>query len=337
MMIGGVFLIFLGIDGGGTSTEFIIIDENGKILGHTTKATCHYKQTSLQNFKEIIIDGVNEVCRKADTTISQIDYSFIGIPGYGEILDDVEKMDLIINDIFKQNSFECANDAVAAWAGSLACKPGINIVAGTGAIGFGMNKNGKLHRAGGWGYFCGDEGSAYWLGKKAIEIFSKEADGRLEQTQLYDIFKSKLNIQNDFDLIDLIYTTYEMKRDKIAELAIILHEAAEVGDKFAIDAFSQSAYEHYLTIKALIEKLDFLSEEKVLVSYSGGVFNSGRYILEPLKSYLDNLNINIELINPILTPVAGAALYAYKIFTREDNLKIVETLLEEEVKWRIRY
>lgn len=335
MVVGGVNLKFLGIDGGGTKTEFMLINEEGKILGHVDKPTCHYKQTSLQNFKEIITDGVNELCKKSNITISQIDYSLIGIPGYGEILEDIHKIDTIIENIFKPGSYRSVNDAVVAWAGSLGCNPGINIVAGTGTIGFGIDKSDNSARVGGWGHFCGDEGSAFWLGKKLIEIFSKESDGRLDRTPLYDILRNKLEITRDFDLIDLVITEYAMEREKIAKLAMILYEAANEGDKIAQDIFSQAAYEHYLIIKSIMEKLDFPLDEKIIISYSGGVFNSGKYILEPLKNYLKELDGDIELSTPILKPVTGAALYAYNLFSLKNNIGIIDRLRKEELEWNI--
>ncbi len=334
-MMGGVYLNFLGIDGGGTSTEFIIINQKGKILSHINRPTCHYRQTSLETFEKVIKEGVKEVCNQANISISQIDYSFIGIPGYGEILDDIKDIESIVEKTLPLNSYKCANDAVVAWAGSLGCKPGINIVAGTGAIGFGVDSKNNFARASGWGHFCGDEGSAYWLGKKMIEIFSKEADGRLERTPLYDIVRSELEINHDFEIIDLVINRLEMKRDEVAKLARILYKAAEKEDKFAIEIFSQAAYEHYLTIKSIIEKLDFQPDEKILVSYSGGVFNSGKYILEPLKKYLDKQNRNIELITPILKPVLGAALYAMNISLNNIENNVIPKLKLEGEKWGI--
>ena len=44
-------------------------------------------------------------------------------------------------------------------------KPGILLLAGTGSIALGRNKNGKIARSGGWGPKRGDEGSGYWIGK----------------------------------------------------------------------------------------------------------------------------------------------------------------------------
>lgn len=106
---------FLGIDGGGTKTEFLMIDESGKILGHTIKPTCHYKQTSLENFKVVIEDGVVEICNQVDISPSEIDYSFVGIPGYGEISDDVKVLESIVGEILSSKNYSCGNDSVVAW------------------------------------------------------------------------------------------------------------------------------------------------------------------------------------------------------------------------------
>ncbi len=321
---------FLGIDGGGTKTEFLIIDEKGKILVHTTMPTCHYKQTSLENFKNVIQDGINNVCNQIGIDISQIDYAFVGIPGYGEIAEDVDVLDSIVENILSSKKYKCSNDSVVAWAGSLACQPGINIVAGTGAIGFGVDNKGNTARASGWGHFCGDEGSAYWLGRKVIEIFTKQSDGRMEKSILYEIVRNKFNIEDDFELLDIVINDMKMKRDEIGKLAKLLYKAAEVGDKIALKIYSEASYEHYLTILAVIEKLDFDLNREILVSYSGGVFNAEKYVLEPLKKYLKEEKPNIRLIKPILKPVTGAALYALITCLGKVENNIVEKLKAEE-------
>ncbi|MBD8046729.1 MAG: ATPase [Clostridium argentinense] len=326
---------FLGVDGGGTKTEFIIINENGQVLGHSIMPTCHYKQTSLETFEKIMYEGIEEVCSKADICRLDIDFSVIGIAGYGEISEDIDTIEKVVESILPKDGYKGVNDGVVAWAGSLACNPGINIVAGTGAIGYGVDCKGNTARAGGWGHFCGDEGSAFWLGRKVIEIFTKEADGRLEKTPLYYILRNEFDIDNDFELLDIVINKMEMKREKVGKLAKLLYKAAEKDDKVAVEIYSQAAFELYLTIKSIIDKLNFLPEEKVLVSYSGGVFNGGKYILNPLKEYLSSGNKDIKLITPLLKPVCGAALYALTIKMGKQSIDIVENIKSEELKGKV--
>lgn len=321
---------FLGVDGGGTKTEFLLIDENGEILGHVKKPTCHYKQTSIENFRSVIESGIFDICTQVGINVSQIDYTFVGIPGYGEIVEDVKILDSIVEDILASKNFSNGNDSEVAWAGSLACQPGINIVAGTGAIGFGMDSKGNTARASGWGHFCGDEGSAYWLGRKVIELFTKQSDGRIEKTPLYDIVGDEFNIEDDFELLDIVLNKLEMKRDEIGKFAKLLYKAAKANDEMALKVYSDAAYEHYLTILAITQELDFSTDEEILVSCSGGVFNAGKYVLEPLNRYLINEKLNVKLIKPILKPVTGAALYSLITCLGEADNHIVAKLKVEE-------
>ncbi|MFW6308410.1 MAG: N-acetylglucosamine kinase [bacterium] len=327
-------MYYLGVDGGGTKTAFILINERGKILSYYKGASCHYLENGLDTYRQVLGKGIEKVCDKAEIKKNAITYSFLGIPCYGEVKEDTPVLEEIVREILNSDAFECGNDVKAGWAGSLACRSGINIVAGTGAIGFGIDENGNSARASGWDYFCGDEGSGYWLGKKLLSLFTKEADGRVQKTPLYDIVRKELEIKNDFELISVVYEELERKRDKIAELAFLLDKAADKGDEKVLDIFDEAAYEHSLTVKAIINKLDFSGEKKISVSYSGGVFNIGSYILNPFRKYLESERV--KLSKPILKPVTGAALYAIEISEGiKPDERLISRLKEEEKKFGI--
>lgn len=301
-------MFYLGVDGGGTKTAFILINECGKIIANTVQNGCSYLQLTKEEIFEILNDGVVELCQQAEIEITDIDYAFWGLPVYGEIPAATLFLEATVAKIMCGNNFTCGNDVEAGWAGSLACQSGINLVAGTGAIGFGRDQHGNSARASGWDYFLGDEGSAYWLGKKVLSLFSKEADGRIEKSQLYYLLKEKFGLNNDLDLIAVVHDSLQLKRDKIAQLALILYEAALAGDEKAIQIYDEAANEHSLTVNALLAQLDFSVNEQILISFSGGVFQAGDLILKPLKEYIQS--DNVKLIEPILQPVNGAALYA---------------------------
>ena len=319
-------MYYLGMDGGGTKTAFIIINEKGNIVAsHQTRGS-YYLQIGFDGFYEVINEGLNKILNKADLSISDINYSFLGLPGFGEILEDMPRIKVIIKQIFPDNKYSCGNDVEVSWAGTLACQPGINLVAGTGAIGFGRDQKGNTARASGWGEFCGDEGSAYWIGKETIMLFTKEADGRLEKTPVYQIIKEHYSLKRDLDLLTLVHDRLEMKRDAIAQFSRLLYQAAESDDKRAQDIFKKAAYENSLTVKALVNKLDFDNDKIIKISYSGGVFKAEKHILEPLINYLNDYQV--KLVKPILEPVLGAALYALEIDGKVSNLQpVVENLV----------
>lgn len=315
-------MYYLGIDGGGTKTAFVLINNKGNILAEIEKGTCHHMQVGLEGFERVIKEGLKDILNIASICSTDIKYTFLGIPGYGEVEKDDKSIEEILKRIFKNDRFTIGNDVVAGWAGSLACKEGINLVAGTGSIAYGVNEKGESERSGGWGYYCGDEGSAHWIAKKGIEVFTKQADGRLKKGQLYNVFKKKLDLKKDFDLITLIHDEYKFSRTEVAKIAMLVGEAAELGDEKAIQIYKEAAEEFYLMIKAVIDKLNY--KNKIVISYSGGVFKAGDNVLNPLKEKLNNINCDIK--NPILAPVVGSALYAYKLAGNEITDSIIENL-----------
>jgi N-acetylglucosamine kinase-like BadF-type ATPase len=321
-------MFYLGVDGGGTKTSFILIDDQGRIISYTIKGSCYYIQIQMDGFQKILKDGITEVCTKAGIGIREINYSFLGLPAFGEIEKDVPLLESIVRNLLQSDNFKCGNDVEAGWAGSLACHPGINLVAGTGAIGFGKDSFGKTARSAGWGYFCGDEGSAYWLGRQLTSLFAKEADGREERTPLYDIVRQKFNISRDFDLISILYDNLMLKRDEIAKLAILVYQAAQQGDAKALALYDHAAYEHCLTVKSIIHQLHFTAKEDILVSYSGGVFKAGEFILDPLKRYLKEERV--QLIKPVFIPVTGAALYAMLLDGKTAGKQLTRDLKKQE-------
>lgn len=314
-------MFYLGVDGGGTKTSFLLIDETGKLLATTTTGTCHIHQVGFDGFENVLRCGIEDVCHMANITLPDITFSFLGVPAYGENQKELLKMEQHVQNIFPSNNFKCGNDVEAGWAGSLACNPGINLILGTGAIALGVDKENNCSRSSGWGHICGDEGSAHWIAKKGIEIFSKEADGRLDKTPLYDVFKNRFNLTSDFDLIYLILDNFKQDRGKVASLATLVYEAATKNDPHAIEIFRQAAYECFLMVKSVFNQLSF--NETVTISYSGSVFNSGELILAPLKDYLSSANIDFKLIPPVLNPVEGSALYALKLHTGKENLETI--------------
>ncbi len=322
---------FLGIDGGGTSTEFIIVDNLGNILGYTIKSTLHHKQSSFIEFENILIDGITELIDSLNISIDDIDYTVLGIPGYGEYVSEIPKINKIINRIIK-NNYKIVNDSEIAWAGSLLCEPGINIVSGTGSIGYGVDKNDKNSRSGGWGPYIGDEGSAYWLGKKIIENFTRVSDGRIEKNQLYYDTKEYLKIEEDMEILSIIVEEYNMDRIKIANLSKIINISLDKNDIRAIEIVKEAAYELSLLVKSIYNELDYAKNDIINISYSGGIFNIGEDILNPFEKYILEIDSRMKLVKPKLSPVLGSVFYAYKQLEFNIDESIINNFIKSNEK-----
>ena len=83
-----------------------------------------------------------------------------------------------------------------------------------------------------------------------------------------------------------------------------------------------------MIVKALLNKLQFMPEKEVSVSYSGGVFKAGEFILKPLKEFLSKERVKFN--QPILQPVTGAALYALFLEREKIDDAVLKKLKTEE-------
>ena len=297
---------YIGIDGGGTKTEFVICNEIGKVLNSLTLGTIHYAQIGFNESLNRVKEGIKELCINSGCEYDDIKAIGIGIPGFGEVQSDSNK----ITDLFKTefgDKIRIQNDVALACIGGFAFKTGIGLVAGTGSMAVTFDKEDRLIRCGGWGPDCGDEGSAHWIGKKALEAYGKMSDSRIPKSKLYYLMKEELSIEDDFDIIDIVIKS-EDKRKIISSMSTYVGQSAEE-DEVSREILKQAADELALLILGIINKQNSQCEE-IKVAYFGGVFNCGKYILEPLKQYLLEANINISLQEPVLRASLGGILLA---------------------------
>ena len=319
-------MFFLGVDGGGTKTAFVLINKNGETVFRYTTTSAHIAQIQKQGLIRLFEEFFTELDKKG-LNKDDIEYSFLGMPGYTESALWDTQIEEVLASYFK-DKHTCGNDAVAGWAGSLACNVGINLVAGTGTICFGIDDHQNSARSGGWGHLIGDEASGFWLGKQVLEIFTKQSDGRELKSPLYTIFKDTVKLQNDNDLIDIVYNRWLGSRDKIADLSKIAYVALLEGDTNAKELIELCAKEMASMVHAVAKKLEF--SNTIEVSYSGGVFKMGEHILPIFTKYLnqnsDNLQFSIK--QPIFEPDKGSALYAAKLGGVDISNKFLENLLK---------
>ena len=299
-------MLYMGIDGGGTKTKFTLINENEEIIASIEKGTCHYNQVGFDGLEKVLREGLEEIINIAKNKEDEIIRGCIGLAGYGKIKSVANNIEEIVKKVFKNIEFTLHNDVMIAHAGALSGEDGIVIIAGTGSIGYSLNK-GITNRSGGWGYTIGDEGSAYWIGRKAIECFSKESDGRLVKGSLYTLLKNNLNIQDDYDLITYINEIIKSDRGNMAKIATICCQAANDGDINAKEIFNQAGIELAELINSLLKEF---TDDKVVASYIGGVFKAEELILKPIGDNIDN---RVILRAPKYPPDIGACLIAKRL------------------------
>lgn len=304
--------IFLGIDGGGTKTDFLLINGSGQVLSSHRGGSAYYLETGLDALRLMLTAGIRTTLQQAAVPAADVDFAFIGLPAHGEDSALLPRLDGIAADVLPAARHRCGNDMVCAWAGALAGRDGINIVAGTGSIAYGEFET-RGARAGGWGELFSDEGSAHWLAREGLTLFSRMSDGRAPRAALYDLIRERFQLRADLDLCAAIYGPPSLARSEVAALAPLVARAARAGDAAAYRLFEQAALELAAIVHALRDRLKVPAPLPLPVSYSGGMFHLDGLLTPLLEAALQQGGRRYDFVAPRLPPVAGAALYAAKL------------------------
>lgn len=316
--------MYLGVDGGGTKTAFVVLDRRGAILATHHGGSAFYLETGMEALRTLINDGIREVLRTAGVPVDALDFAFFGLPVHGED-ERTAQLDCLPETTLPRERYACGNDMVCGWAGSLACADGINVVAGTGSICYGEYE-GRSARCGGWGELFSDEGSAYWIARHGLTLFSRMSDGRAERGPLYELVRERLGSRRDIELAAWVQAQLDLGRSRLAGLARLVHQAAEQGDTQAAAIFAAAARELAALVEGTRRTLVIPATQRVLVSYSGGVFGIGAQVIAPFTSALQAQDSAFELTVPRFAPVIGAALYAAKRYGQTFSPAALERL-----------
>lgn len=316
---------FLGVDGGGTKTRFLLIDETGSVLASHLEGPAYYLEIGLDGLREMLGHGIAQTLRQGQVRSEDLSYAFLGLPAYGEDSKLLSALDAAPLEALPHRRYRCDNDMVCGWAGALAGGDGINIVSGTGSIAYGEYA-GRSARAGGWGELFSDEGSSYWLAREGLRLFSRMSDGRLARGPLYEHVRRHFGLGSDLDLCAAIYGKDIAQRSQFAQLSKVVTAAAAEGDRAALALFESAARELADIVDAVRVHLQFPADVDVPVSTSGGLFQPDNNLRELLESELRRRSAQYRFVAALLPPDMGAAIEAARLNGTPLGAKSLEVL-----------
>ncbi len=201
---------YIGIDGGGTKTKCVLTDESLNIKFETQSGPSHFLTIGTDVVSETIVNLIKAVLEKQNISAAELNSIVLGTTGAGRTAD-AEKLENAVYKLADENNlvlptFKVVSDARIALEGAFSGNPGSILIAGTGSIMFGKDKNGVIHRVGGFGRLIGDEGSGLTLGRHGLNLVAKHFDGRVKETLLTQKIQDKFNITNQSELITKVYS-----------------------------------------------------------------------------------------------------------------------------------
>lgn len=297
--------LYLGIDGGQSSTTAVIGDETGRILGSGRGGPCNHVAATEGRRKFFLVVGacLEAACGQAQLNASDIRFArvcagFSGGPG-----DKAE----YLRDLVRAEQYDVTTDAVVALAGATAGEPGMICVAGTGSIAYGRNAQRKYARVGGWGYIFGDEGAGFDLTRQALRAILRHEEGWGPDTALHPALMGATGSKDANHLMHRCYTD-AFSRPAIASFARIVDEVANTGDAVARNIIVNAAQQLATALSAVRMQL-FERGEAARVAYVGGVFRSE--MLRERFRLLVELEDGNQVMAPRYGPGVGALIEAY--------------------------
>lgn len=301
--------LFLGVDGGGTKSQVILLDSDKKFISEGFAGPSNPLQVGVETAAANINQAVISACDKVSKNSSDIVSATLGLAGVRrfDIRESVRRRMIKILDI---KNIEVVTDAeIALFATSLG-KAGLVIISGTGSICYGKDENGNAAIAGGWGPLAGDEGGGVSIAKQGLQAIAKALDGRGEKTHLSKVGAEYFRASTPEDLIVAIYSP-QMDNKKLAGFAKYVVETAKKGDNIAIEILAVAGYELGIAALAVLKKLD-LADKKVPIGMVGSIFKSGSLLTKPLMETIQTVAPKIYLQKPKLIPATAAAFMAYE-------------------------
>lgn len=294
---------YLGIDGGGTKTKFLLGDEQ-QVLAEAVVAGSNILRSGENPVREALHVGLSEVCATAGIQTSDITRVVAGIAGSS----NHEVRALLLAMLRQQISGDVAimGDMVIAHHAALTGKPGVLVNSGTGSIAYGRNAGNQTARAGGWGFAISDEGSGHWIGRAAIAVAMRRYDAQKEDDGFLHHLVAAVGASGPQALAQFANST--ANPDFARAFPAVLSLAAQ-GDVTAKEILKRAGEELADLGHAVIGRL-FNSQDEVLVAATGGIFRSSPFVFETFSSALHTRHSGAMISLSDADPAIGALMLA---------------------------
>lgn len=318
--------ISLGFDGGGTKTDCVVLDDEGKIIGRGSASPSNPLRIGFDAaFKELAAAAAQALA-SGHLRPRQIHSVCAGLAGAGQ-REVVRKTMIFLAREFPEAFAHVATDAEVALEAAVGPGAGVVLVAGTGSSALGCNAAGEKVRAGGFGPWVGDQGSAYEIGRRAVAEMLRATDQMAPATSLVQMISSALDSAGREQIIQLIARNPD---DVFPRLFPVVVAAAEAQDPSAQKILKDAAQGLFTLSITVIRRLGLQTQEFPLFK-TGGVFfpsdrrSSGERAGNGLDAALDAAILGAapkaRIARLEISPAVGAARLASRLAGGEPRAK----------------
>jgi N-acetylmuramic acid 6-phosphate etherase len=273
----------LGIEGGGTKTEWVVLEDNSVVEQGLLPQS---------NLRLNTDEQLTQLFSVMPRDVSHVG-AFLAACGTP---DDRARLRRLVQSSWPDATIAVGSDRDSALATAFRDGDGIIVIAGTGAAVHGR-RGGRIEKAGGWGHVVGDRGGGYDLARQALRLVLTRFDLEQQLPPLAERILQQLALNS---LSDLAAWAMEADKMSVARLAPAVFDAVHRGESEILEVAQGGASVLAEFTKAVARRLEW---ENPPVRLFGGLFTRHK---DYASLYTHRLSILLPQANAAVCHDSGA-------------------------------
>jgi N-acetylglucosamine kinase-like BadF-type ATPase len=270
----------LGLDGGGTKTECVLMDESCQIVTSSRGGPSNPMRVGFGGALAAVCEAVRIAIGTANISNDAVVSLCAGLAGTA-YPESGRKMRMLLEEEFPGKLVRVCTDMDLTLE-AIGDGAAIVLIAGTGSAAVGRDAQRHTARVGGHGYLLGDEGSAYHVGQRAVLEALRHFERTGSDTPMGTKILSEIGAATWADLQSRVYAAPD---DIFPRLFPTVLQSAEAADPTARSLLDDCAAALAELVGDLAVRLQ-LQSQNFLLAKTGGMLGRSAWFDERLDYYL---------------------------------------------------
>jgi len=301
----------IGVDGGGTKTDYALFDNNGKLLALRRAGATNHEGLpgGFEDTKKEIIGNLSDLLSRFSLSPKDVKGAVFGLAGI-----DVPSQKLIAEKMMSEfgiENFKVMNDSFLGIKAGSPTGFGVCSINGTGTTAGGIDPEGNWLQVGGTGLYFGDEAGGGHIAGMAMRAVYDSMCRFGPETIMKSEFSRFFDTSCPMKYTESIYDRYYSGQVEVKEILTVLFDAALRGDYAASAVLERSGRQMGRSVAGCINGLRFPDVVNVVMAGSVSLKCPAPVLLESFEDEITKHTGKtcnyIRLTHP---PVAGAVGWA---------------------------
>jgi glucosamine kinase len=305
---------YLGFDGGGTKTECILADEDGRTLARAAAGPSNPLRTGYTRAWFSLSSAADILLSRHKLYAEDIRGVCAGLGGAGR-MSVARRVVTFFERSYPNAQVRVTTDLEIALEAAFGTGEGIILLAGTGSAAFGRDASGRTARAGGRGPWISDEGSAFDIGRRAVAAVARAEEYGGASTALSKRLLEWHQCRNWDALLDRIAKNPD---DIFPQTFPLVAELADAGDAVARQILSTGAASLAELAACVSNELGWRDRD-FPIARTGGVYGRSKSFDSFIAAELKKAVPRGQLIASKVSPAEAAVQMAIRLCRAKGN------------------